>query len=72
VGGNGASLTVEGITAGLCRPVMAQTGLGAEPDWHQRTHSASYAAVMAWISASWWYILPTLLAVSGGLKKFVW
>jgi hypothetical protein len=23
-------------------------------------------AVMAWISASWWYILSTLLAVSGG------
>jgi hypothetical protein len=66
VGSDGTNLATEGVTAGLCRSVPAQTGLGVESDQHQWAHSASCAVGMAWISASWWYILSTPSAVSGG------
>jgi hypothetical protein len=52
--------------AGLYRTAPTQTGLGVESDRHQWAYSTSCMAAMAWISASWWYILSTLLAVSGG------
>jgi hypothetical protein len=51
---------------GLSHPVLARTRLGVELDQHQRAHSASCAAVMAWISASWWYILSNPETLSGG------
>jgi hypothetical protein len=32
VGGGGAILVTNGISSGLCRPVLAQTGLGVESE----------------------------------------
>jgi hypothetical protein len=47
VGGDGATLVVDGILSGPYQPVSTRTGLGAESEWHQWAHSASFVAVMA-------------------------
>jgi hypothetical protein len=66
VGGNGANTSTEGITADLYRSASTRTRLVAGSDRCQRAHSTSCVVVMAWIYASWWYILSTLSAVSRG------
>jgi hypothetical protein len=50
----------------LYRLTKARIGLVAGLDRRQWAHSTSYAAEMAWISASWHYILSNPLVVSGG------
>jgi hypothetical protein len=47
VGGEGVILVMDGVSSGLYRPVLAQTGLGVELERHQRAHSANCVAVMA-------------------------
>jgi hypothetical protein len=66
VGGEGASLALDGIAVDLCCPIPTQTKLGVESDRRQWAHSTSWMVVMAWISAIWWYILSTPLVVSRG------
>jgi hypothetical protein len=50
---------------GVCQPALAWTGLAIRSDWSQWAHSASCAAAMLWISASWSYNLSTP-SVEGG------
>jgi hypothetical protein len=52
--------------AGLYRMAPTRTGLGVESDRRQQAHFASCVVTMAWIFISWWYILSTPSAVSGG------
>jgi hypothetical protein len=51
---------------GLCQPVLTQTGLEVDFERCQWAHSASCAAVMAWISTNSWYIISTPSVVGGG------
>jgi hypothetical protein len=64
--GDGTSTTAKAIMAGLYRSALAQIGLQARSDQCQWAHYASCAVALAWISASWRYILSTPSTVSGG------
>jgi hypothetical protein len=66
VGVGGAIIATEGSTVGLCQLILTQTRLAVGSDRRQCVHFASCIVAMAWISASWQYILSTLSAVSGG------
>jgi hypothetical protein len=66
VAGYGASLIVDGVIPDPGQLILARAELGVESVWRQRAHSDSYAAVMVWISDSWWYVLSTSSVVRGG------
>jgi hypothetical protein len=51
---------------GLYQPVPARTGLEVRSDRHLWAHSSSCTTTLAWISASWWYILSTTSMVGEG------
>jgi hypothetical protein len=67
VGGSGISIAAEGSADSLCQPVLARTGLEVRSDRCQWAHSASFTTAIAWISASWWYILSTTSVVGEGM-----
>jgi hypothetical protein len=54
---------------GVCQPALARTRLEVGLVRCQRVHFASYAAAMAWISASWQYNLFAPSA-EGGSSTF--
>jgi hypothetical protein len=66
IGGGGAIVVTEGSRAGLCRLVPARTRLEVRSDRRQWADSASCAAIIAWISTSWRYIMSSTSVVDEG------